>query len=500
MRLSISPTPSNTPSNTPTITPSVSNCPDSIFEYYMQPTIVMCDFSPLPSTGWTIEYKGISYTGITNWIGDFSATWCNVGSVDSPSVGQTYRLDLTSVPSGHQSCLKPFDDIQYDRIDYTLTSFIGTFFDGLGYNDEWNGSIEYYFNDILQLTLPSTSTFYKYLITDNENCNPVYLMYNQDLRFQYRPIDATPTPSPTNTQTTTPTTTQTNTPTNTSTPSYTPTKTATPTLTPSKAPVCPEQLIITNSNNPEIIDATYTRSHINSGGTFDYGYNKESGGTDSIIYGVAPDGRNYPIFQYYNGTDYTTIYKRFLEYNQNLGWYSQTQSTNILTGATFTGSMIGFSTGDTLFNGVYYPPQGQMQFGLDGIITYPTICPTPTATPTNTKTPTATPTSTPTITPSNTSTSTPTNTQTSTPTNTSTNTPTNTQTPTPTSTTPITYYKLDACAPATGQGYTNITPGVANQRYFDFINSVYYVWDNTSTITPGTIVSVGIVSGQAGCP
>lgn len=85
-----------------------------------------------------------------------------------------------------------------------------------------------------------------------------------------------------------------------------------------------------------------------------------------------------------------------------------------------------------------------------------------------------------------------------TPTNTPTVTPTPNPTPTPTATRPI-YYKLDNCSGG-AQGYTSITPGVANQRYYDFLNAVYYVWDNTTTLTPGAIPNVAIVSGQAGCP
>ena len=78
--------------------------------------------------------------------------------------------------------------------------------------------------------------------------------------------------------------------------------------------------------------------------------------------------------------------------------------------------------------------------------------------------------------------------------------PTPTPTMTPTPTTPITYYKMDACSPASGQAYTNVTPGIANQRYYDSTNSVFYVWDNTTTINPGTIVSVVTISGQSNCP
>jgi hypothetical protein len=64
----------------------------------------------------------------------------------------------------------------------------------------------------------------------------------------------------------------------------------------------------------------------------------------------------------------------------------------------------------------------------------------------------------------------------------------------------VVYYKLDACAPASGQAYTTIVPILANQRYIDAVNFIYYVWDNTTTTVPGTIVSVNLVSGQTGCP
>jgi hypothetical protein len=78
-------------------------------------------------------------------------------------------------------------------------------------------------------------------------------------------------------------------------------------------------------------------------------------------------------------------------------------------------------------------------------------------------------------------------------------TPTPSPTPQPTPTpTPI-YYKLDNCSGG-GQGYTSLTPGIASQRYIDPISGIFYVWDNTTTSTPGTIVTVQLVSGQSGCP
>jgi hypothetical protein len=217
----------------------------------------------------------------------------------------------------------------------------------------------------------------------------------------------TPTSTPTNTPTMTQT--QTSTPTPSITPSITPTKTPTATPTGTPNPICPTQFTITNSTNPEIVNGTYNRSSIYSGGSFNYGYETETGTTQFFRYTTAPDGNNYTIFQNYDGVNYNTIYRRFNEYGQNFGWYSNTQSTNpLITGFPAFPSMIGFATGSTIFDGARFPKAGVMEFGLDGVITYPIICPTatptgtPTNTPTNTNTPSITPTNTPTpsITPS----------------------------------------------------------------------------------------------------
>jgi hypothetical protein len=66
---------------------------------------------------------------------------------------------------------------------------------------------------------------------------------------------------------------------------------------------------------------------------------------------------------------------------------------------------------------------------------------------------------------------------------------------------PGTYYKLDSCDPLYGTLYTSIVPDVANQRYIDSVTLVYYVWDNTTTTSPGTIGgNLQKVAGQSGCP
>ena len=132
-------------------------------------------------------------------------------------------------------------------------------------------------------------------------------------------------------------------------------------------------------------------------------------------------------------------------------------------------------------------------FNLVQQIPAPTPTPsTPSITPTLTPTKTATNTPTPSVTLTNTLSQTAT--QTLTPTNTRTPNATPSQTPTRT-----VYYKLDNCSGG-AQGYTLTAPLIASQRYYDVVNNVYYVWDNTTTVSPGTIPSVSIVSGQSGCP
>ena len=114
--------------------------------------------------------------------------------------------------------------------------------------------------------------------------------------------------------------------------------------------------------------------------------------------------------------------------------------------------------------------------------------PTPSVTPTFTPTPTRTPN----VTPTNTAT------PTQTITNTFSSTPTPDVTPSPTPSNTL-YYKLDACI-ASPSIYTTAVPLIASQRYYDFDNDIYYVWDNTTTTFPGTIVTVAIQYGDSGCP
>ena len=120
-----------------------------------------------------------------------------------------------------------------------------------------------------------------------------------------------------------------------------PTPTLTPTQTPSNTPnpVCPEEFIVTNSSSGLFDNGIYTRQYLASGQTFQFGYaiqNNAVSGT--IILGTAPDGKNYPIFQYPNGGDINTVYY-MAQGGVPTGWRSMEQSANILSsGSTWVGA------------------------------------------------------------------------------------------------------------------------------------------------------------------
>jgi hypothetical protein len=186
-----------------------------------------------------------------------------------------------------------------------------------------------------------------------------------------------------------------------------PTPTPTPSQTPN--PVCPTELIITDSQFLDLPNGTYTRSSIYSGGSFSFGYSQESGGTDTLLFTTAPDGNNYPIFQYYDGMKYYTILRRFSG-GTDIGFYDHQQTTNPLIVGFVPNPILalGFTTGFTTVDGIRFPPAGLVNDGSLAIITYPVMCPTPTPTSSGgTPTPTPTGTSsgvTPTPTPTNTNT------------------------------------------------------------------------------------------------
>lgn len=296
-------------------------------------------------------------------------------------------------------------------------------------------------------------------------------------------ITPTPTITPTSTFTPTPTNTPTVTPTNTQTPTVTPTLTVTPTVN----AVCPQSFDITSNTEPSGIPqlGTYTRATIASGITFDYGFFDQF----DFRLGTAPDGNNYPIFQYYNSStgQYNTYYRGFLTGGSDRGWYGRTDTVNPLN-QLWNGAQRAFGDLYTEISSIRFPKAGSNTGGnppQTNYIVYPIICPTPTQTPTNTITPTVTttqtPTVTPTVTPTNTitptvtstltptvtptNTNTPTVTSTQTPTLTPTNTPTNTATVTPTVTPTNTITPTPSGVVPTLTYITNLTSTANNQVY-----------------------------------
>lgn len=280
----------------------------------------------------------------------------------------------------------------------------------------------------------------------------------------------TPTPTLTPTMTQTPTVT----PTITQTPTNTPTNTNTPTITPTITPyaVCPQQLQITQSNEMRIDVGTYTRSTIASGTTFDFGYFDQT----QFVLGTAPDGNNYPIYQYIDlviENNVNTLYRGFSG-TTDLGWYGREEQDNPLNNPPpYIGGQRTFGSDYVTIGSTRFFKQGtntginpgSTPSGVTIYIVYPEVCPTPTpsVTSSNTPTPTITPTNTitPTITPTNTITPTvtPTKTPTNTPTVTVTQTITNTQTPTTTPTvTPTVSLTPNAICPQSFDMTSNSNP------------------------------------------
>jgi hypothetical protein len=202
------------------------------------------------------------------------------------------------------------------------------------------------------------------------------------------------------------------------------TATQTPSVTPTQTPnaVCPQSLNVTSSNTGVIDVATYTRATLLSGTTFDYGYLVRTGAlTGYFVSGTAPDGNNYPIFEFVSG-DTNVLFRRF-NGSTDEGWFGVEQFPNPLISGVLSGAgaqaSIGFDY--TEIAGIRFIKAGSnTSLGVSVYIQYPISCPTPTPTATNTSTPTQT------VTP----------THTSTPTVTPTNTATPTNTPTPSATPP----------------------------------------------------------------
>jgi len=180
------------------------------------------------------------------------------------------------------------------------------------------------------------------------------------------------------------------------TPSLTPTLTVTPSITPTATPnpLCPQQLIITESNNTFYVDGVYNRLTTYTGGTFTSAYS--DGGFQRVILGTAPNGRDYATYVFQSGTTYYQFIKRYD--NERWGVITTTGDT-WLNGGTFITQLFNAPNTDLFDGSIYYPTTGLQTGAISYYLSYPSSCPTPTPTPTISLTPSLTPTKTPTPTP-----------------------------------------------------------------------------------------------------
>jgi hypothetical protein len=207
MIVKVTPTPSNTPSNTPTITPSVSSCPT--YGWITNIKLFECNYGQtyigLPLTGWTMEHSGITYSALTQYTGIEAATWCNV-PVQEPFVGASYIFNLTTISPGWELCNQSAPiSVYWDSFEVILTSYAGrTCYTLEECVLEYNATINYYLNGVLQVSQGEIIQFTEYLISENASCSPAFTMFNQVMMFVVDIIRTTPTPTPTVTSTVTP--------------------------------------------------------------------------------------------------------------------------------------------------------------------------------------------------------------------------------------------------------------------------------------------------------
>jgi len=281
MIVKVTPTPSNTPSNTPTITPSVSSCPT--FGWKTNIKLFECNYGqeyiPIPLTGWTVEHSGITYSAITEYLFINSATWCNI-PVQEPFIGASYIFNLTSLAPGWELCKENINDSLWDSFEVILTSYSGRICYTLEECVlEYNATINYYLNGVLQFSREELIGFTEYLISENPSCPSAYTMFNQVMMFLVDVIKPTPT--------------------------ITPTMTATP----SPTPLCQDILNFSLYSGPAInaLQGDYTRQFSNSATTFTFGY--FSGGSTPLFFtGASFDtGQNYPVYMMKSGSTYSVL-------------------------------------------------------------------------------------------------------------------------------------------------------------------------------------------------
>ena len=349
------PTKTGTPTPTPTITPTTS--PAVVYETGL--VEVEC-LGGILNAGDVVSVNGILYPIMIS-----GGTMGNAGCIPLPIRNGSAIIYQITYGAGNSVCMTPgntYDEVRL--INFTYSDFI---FPSGGYNY----TEQLYMGGVLiGSSLKQTR---KIAPTDLGAGCPTQTL-NLVVNFYVESVQITPYPTPTSTKTPTPT----------------------PTITPN--PVCPQSLNITSSNSAIIDVATYTRATIGSGTTFDYGYLVETGGlTGYFVFGTAPDGNNYPIFQYDSG-DTNVLYRKF-NGSTDLGWWGVEQFPNPLTSGNLSGAggqrSFGFDYTD--IGGIRFIKAGSNVGGSNPAliyVEYPIACPTPTptSTPTNTATPTNTPT------------------------------------------------------------------------------------------------------------
>jgi hypothetical protein len=314
----------------------------------------------LINPGDVIDVNGISYPMMISG-GTMSVANCVSLPIRNNSA-IVYRINYAA---GNSVCLTPgntYDEVRLINFNYNPGIFpIG----GYDYTEQL----------YMGLTLVGSSFKQTAIINPPTDFGAGCPNQTLDLVVRFYVESVAPTPTPTNTGTPTPT----------------------PTITPN--PVCPQSLNITSSNSGIIDVATYTRSSIGSGTTFDYGYLVETSSLNGyFVFGTAPDGNNYPIFEFVSG-DANVLYRKFNTSNTDLGWWGVEQFPNPLTSGILSGAggQRSFGFDYTEISGIRFIKAGSNTGGSIPVVIYveyPIACPTPT--PTSTPTTTSTPTNTPT--------------------------------------------------------------------------------------------------------
>jgi hypothetical protein len=375
----LTPTPTVTQTQTPTVTQTSTPTPTSNAVCPNELTYTFNNTFGIPyNPNYTRDTNPIGFI-YENKVPPYNPAY--IYSAGTAPDGQNYSVFVSQTGTTYWNIIKTWGNVAI-----TGTSFWSTY-ETTG-NTLSNGGFQ---NAVALISTGSTN------IGGVNFLNPGAQPYNNG--YVTYPVSC-PTPTPTASVTATPTQTTTQTPTNTSTP--------TPTT-----PICWNSFTISGSSAPTVLpNGIYEEMTTYSGGSLSSGW--WSGATPgNFISGTAPDGNDYKVFGYYDGTYY---YNYLWWTNAGTVTWRNVKSTGnyYILGGTYVSNITANATGSTTPDGVYYYPIAQTYTGFPSYtITRGSICPTPT--PTQTPTQTATQTQTPTNTATQTNTPTPTQTPTVTP-------------------------------------------------------------------------------------